>query len=425
MCKKFAAFVAFAFLMAFSGHSVADEAKVSLKDGKLSIKSEDGEFSMRIGGRIMLDHAYYFDDSASSGTGSLESGSEARRTRLFVSGNLYNQAWKYKFQYDFTASGSAGIRDAYIGWSSKPFTVAVGNLKHPFSLDSQTSSKYVTFMERNLASAFYSPFDRRIGVRGAFKGPGLTATAGLFGDSVEGTNEDDGASYAARVTYNLLHGSDDVLHLGAGGIYRDRNGARNFRLRQRFESHVTDDRIVNTGQVSDVESVSVYGAEAAYVRDRLALKGEYMLFNMGRTGMAGMASNPDLDFSGYYAEASWFLTDDSVTYKDGVFKAVKPSSIVGDGGVGAWQVAVRYSSLDLTDSIMRTTAAAMGANPAVVSQVGAVGGEVDNLTLGVNGYLTPTIRLSLNYVTVLDLKPRAGGNTEEPSAIQGRLQIEF
>lgn len=389
--------IVFSVLGNAPAYAGSDDAHLSLKDGKLSIKSEDGKFSMRIGGRLVVDTAYYFNDLAK-----LDSGSEIRRARLFVSGSMWGEVWKYKLQYDFAASGdpSDGIRDAYLSWNGDYFSVTFGHVKHPFSLDAQTSSKYATFIERNLANAFFSQFGRRIGLRGGYSNSGLGIDIGLFSTDV--ANEDDGVSVAARITYNMLHGSEDnrVLHLGAGALFRDYDDGRSVRIRARPESHVTDTRLVDTGSIGGVGSANLYGIEGAWVHDRLAVKGEYIMHGLDRD-----AANPDMDFSGYYMELSWFLTNDRLNYKKGVFKAVKPSSIVGEGGSGAWQVAARYSSIDLTDQ-------------------GIAGGEQNNLTLGVNAYLTPIIRVAADYIKVLDVK---GGNLDNdtPSILQFRLQLEF
>jgi phosphate-selective porin OprO/OprP len=120
-----------------------------------------------------------------------------------------------------------------------------------------------------------------------------------------------------------------------------------------------------------------------------------------------ISTNPDLDFSGFYVEGGWFLTGESMNYKpsSGKYSRVTPKGIVGKGGIGAWQVALRFSSLDLTDEDIS-------------------GGEEDNFTLGLNWYATPNIRFTANYVNVLDVE---GGSNDgdEPESFQIRSQVEF
>jgi phosphate-selective porin OprO/OprP len=88
-------------------------------------------------------------------------------------------------------------------------------------------------------------------------------------------------------------------------------------------------------------------------------------------------------FDGFYVQASYFLTDEHHNYKPsaGAFSRVKPKENFSfGGGPGAWEVAVRYSELDLDDRLD--------------------GGEVDDITAGLNWYLNPNTRLMWNYIHV-------------------------
>ena len=99
------------------------------------------------------------------------------------------------------------------------------------------------------------------------------------------------------------------------------------------------------------------------------------------------------------------MTGESLNYKKGKFGAVSPISIVGRDGIGAWQIASRYSSINLNDQDIR-------------------GGEADSFTVGLNWFPTSTLRFSANYVNVLDVD---GGihDGEEPSLVQVRGQWAF
>jgi len=65
-----------------------------MKD-KFVVESGDGDFSLRIGGRIQADAATYSEDRLTH-----NDGTEMRRARIFVQGKLW-EVWKYKFQYDW------------------------------------------------------------------------------------------------------------------------------------------------------------------------------------------------------------------------------------------------------------------------------------------------------------------------------------
>jgi len=89
----------------------------------------------------------------------------------------------------------------------------------------------------------------------------------------------------------------------------------------------------------------------------------------------------DPDFAGWYIGGSVFLTGESRTYKadKGAFDRIEVKSPVNDGGMGAWQLALRYDSLDLNDD---------GVNL----------GEQDALVVGINWYFNNYTRLMVNYI---------------------------
>lgn len=107
------------------------------------------------------------------------------------------------------------------------------------------------------------------------------------------------------------------------------------------------------------------------------LKDAYIeLTKLGHLG--GFRVGLDLDFSGYYIEASYFITGEHRRYKGGAFSRVKPKHNFTPGksvGPGAWQVAFRYSNIDLNDF-----------------DEGILGGQEDNLTIGLNWHINPNVR---------------------------------
>ena len=96
---------------------------------------------------------------------------------------------------------------------------------------------------------------------------------------------------------------------------------------------------------------------------------------------AELAGDPT--FVGSYAYASWFLTGEHRNYsrRSGVFDRLRPDSPFGgeDGGPGAWEIVARWSFLDLNDE-------------------NVAGGEVTDLTAGLNWYINSNFRLMNNFV---------------------------
>tara|TARA_R110002073_G_scaffold6555_2_gene38606 strand:- start:18125 stop:19531 length:1407 start_codon:yes stop_codon:yes gene_type:complete len=372
-----------------------DQPEITIKD-KFEIKSADKDFSLRVGGRIQADAAAYSEDARKH-----NDGTEMRRARLFVQGTLW-EAWKYKLQYDFVSTGNSGIADAYIQYAGlKDWTFTVGHFKQAFSLQNMTSSKYITFTERGLPHLF-TP-GRAIGIAAGRSSNNWSVNAGFFGEGIDGasSDEDEGYAITGRATYAPILDQQQHVHLGTSISYRNSGSIDAIRFRERPESHLTNTFEVDTGSLNADSNLRLVG-ELAYTYGSLSLQGEYYYIDIERDG-----PNPDLDFSGYYLEGSWFLTDDMRSYSGnkGSYGKVKPRSIVGKGGIGAWQLAVRFSSVDLNDNDI-------------------TGGDAQNFSLGLNWYATNNIRMSANYINVLDVTGGAGDG-DEPEAFQMRAQVEF
>lgn len=345
-----------------------------------------------IGGRIQADAAFYRDHQSTH-----QDGTELRRARLFAQGNI-STAWRYKLQYDFTGTGRDGIRDTYLGYQFSDTTkLQIGNIKQPFSLQSLTSSKHILFTERALPDTF-SP-GRSIGLKINHAGSNHQASVGIFGDRVDSTGDNEDFSFTGRFSMTPIQTVDKLWHVGASASYQN-NNSRALRLSTRPESHITNTRIIDTGDI-DSAAVTRFVAETAFIHKAWHGQAEYYHARLdNRLGSA-------LKFSGFYLAGSWFLTGESMQYKtgQGIFSAIKPNSIVGEGGIGAWQLAVRFSSLDLTDGNIN-------------------GGQQDNLSLGLNWYATPKIRFTMNYINTLAVD---GGTYHDDTLqlLQFRTQVAF
>ncbi|MCG2633818.1 MAG: porin [Gammaproteobacteria bacterium] len=372
--------------------TVKDEVNISTKGG-LKAKTADGEFDFQVGGRIMVDATAGLDDD--SNINDMNTGTEFRRARLFMKGTVYND-WGYKLQLDFSDDDLA-MKDAYIQY--KPMNIKVGQFKMPFSLEEHTSSKYITFMERGLPNVFST--GRRVGLGWNTSLDNMTFATAVYGQEAgNGDENEEGFGIGARATFAPMNEAGKVLHLGAAVAMEKPNDASvdTLRLRSRPEVHNAP-RLVDTGTFGGVDDITKLGLEAAWVTGPFSLQSEWMTYDVsGNTGMG------DADFDGYYAYASWFLTGESRPYEGGEFGRVKPMSVVGKGGSGAWEVAARYSELDLNDGLI-------------------AGGELETITLGLNWYATNNIRFMMNYV--MAEADYGLGVTDEPDVIQVRAQIDW
>jgi len=169
--------------------------------------------------------------------------------------------------------------------------------------------------------------------------------------------------------------------------------------------------IIDAGELADVDDISSMCAEAALVYGPLSFQAEYVPFWLDRT------ENIDAFFHGGYAYVSYFLTGENRRYDRtrGVFTRVKPFENFFrvrdcDGevhtGIGAWEVAYRYSYMDLNSN-------------------GINGGRAGNHTFGLNWYLNPYTEIMFNYVhSETRDSPEAPG-VGQVDILQMRCRINF
>lgn len=325
--------------------------------------------TMKIGGRIMIDAAFYNSDDAS-----FNNGTEIRRARIFISGDV-GEKWFYKSQYDFMYPGREGVRDMYLGYKfSENTKLRIGNFATYGSLEDTTSSKYITFMERSIPILAFQPAVRRMGLGVDSHGKHWYAGIGAFGRQID-IDDDDNRSIggSTRLAIAPIHSEGRLFHAGISGSWRQPdNNVLQFSARP--ESHISDIKVLDTLAISNVNTRVSYGIEFAGTYGPLSAQAEYLAVSIERDGYQNE------DFEGFYAQGSWFITGESKPYytQYGTFGRIKPNKCVGDGGIGAWELALRYSDLDTSG--------------------GVYSGKGDNITAGLNWYTTPNIRFMLNYI---------------------------
>ncbi|MCG3201854.1 MAG: hypothetical protein NFCOHLIN_01726 [Gammaproteobacteria bacterium] len=381
-------------------------------ENKFEITSADGDFQWRFIGLLMAD--YYIPDSDMT---RIDTEGEIRRARLGMRGRLW-QHWIWKLEYDF-AGGDASLKDGYLGYEEEyaggEWSVKVGQHHVPFGLATMSSSKYMLFLERPLMSDVVLQPSRQLGssffVNGGNDGQLWTFQTGIYGaEEVGDPDTFDELSIAARGTVNpYIEDKSHLVHLGGAVWYKDPNDTE-VRVRQRpGVIRASDSRFIDADfGTGNVEDILAFNAEAVAVWGPAHLQAEYTNWNVSPNGAA--FGGDDVTLDGYYVEASYFLTGESMRFEtdEGHFSGMKPKGIVGRGGIGAWQLAARYDVMDLND----------------FEDGGVKGGREEDFRVALNWYPTNTIRFMADYVTVLDLdRPGSGFDGDEPSSVNLRAMV--
>lgn len=393
--------------------------EVYWRDG-LELKSADGAFSIRVGGRIQLDTAFFDEDSdwarlgaayPEFGLGDEQDGLEFRRSRLSVGGTIYRDL-AFRAEYDFAADspGNDGGRfaDVFLELKNLPYlgTLRIGHYQEPFTLEEVISNRHTTYLERGLTNVFAPSFNVGAMARNSLLDERMTWTLGLFKTtddwpSENDSSEQDGYAVTGRVT-GLPWKSEDgrrYLHLGASATRRNPDGP--FRYRARPEAHLAQ-AYLDTGTL-ETSSLLAYGGEALLVYGPASLQAEYVRSELDVQDIG------ERHFDSFYVSGSWFLTGESRPYSaaEGAPTRLRPKHPFSlreeTKGWGAWEVALRYSALDLNDGPVR-------------------GGEMEDWTFALNWYLNSNTRIMLNYILA---HPENDLNDGDVEILQTRFQVDF
>ncbi|MBI1732578.1 MAG: hypothetical protein HYR49_07385 [Gammaproteobacteria bacterium] len=387
--------------------------RVEVQD-KIVIGSQDGDFKWQPIGRVMADYIWTDEDETE-----LESGGELRRARLGMEATLWKR-WVGKLEVDF-GEDEVDIKDAFVGyesgWSGGKWWVKAGQQHVPFGFSTLSSSKYMTFLNRPIYADNEIQPARQVGVAAFINGARWTAHAGVFtsnldepedcvfGEENGGEGEcDQEFAFGARVTgVPFMVDPARLLQLGAGVLYKNPNGTTIDIDQRDAIIHIIDSKNLNADFKGLADDAFAFNLEAVGVYGPAHFKAEYANMNVSRN----VSVLDNVTLQAWSADVGFFLTGESknLDIAKAQYGGIKPKSIVGKGGIGAWEIALRYEQADYTDDDI-------------------LGGETDLLTAGLNWYVNNTMRFMANYVTTLDYdEPGGSDDNDEPNAFMVRSQI--
>lgn len=432
---------------ASSGYVVGSDKSMTTKwtnDGAVA-QSKNNDFKYHVRGVSQLD---FIGQQIPSGGVIVPGGAGTkdyvgfRRLRFGAEGTMYETIdWVFEFDFAFALQNvdpSAGATPA-LGLRSigglnqagntiapiQPTTInmvfkeipllgniRVGNQQSWISLEHIESARFLDFMERSsLMDAFngannngYAP---GISIYNMTENKKAALALGAYKNNVydSGYPYDIGNgnfTYGGRGTWTPYYDEPTegryLVHLGFGGEYRvfdqqplANTDGTNVRIRTRGDlrntSSTLDPNYTDTGNFY-AESQTVLCPEAVVQWGSLLLQAEWEKAYMGgaaaRKGGTGLGN---VNFQGGYVEALYFLTGENRAYnrQQGVFGRVVPienahfTRGVGMVGKGAWQVGLRYDWMNLNSGLVQ-------------------GGDVQNMTLGLNWFLNPNARFQFNYI---------------------------
>jgi phosphate-selective porin OprO/OprP len=294
---------------------------------------------------------------------------------------IYNVAWAWNpFDRGFDSTDEDTSELQFFDFSvdipaGKNMTVRVGKQKEPINMDRSMTMIQIASQERYAAADAMFP-SRNVGVTlfGTAANQRVSWAAGLFNDwLVESESLDESATQAVgRVTWLPFVSADEsnLWHLGLGVRYTDAKQGLAYGSRPELGNAP---RFVDTEHF-DAESSTLYNWEIGYLRGPYWLMAEYSDNHVD----APSVGNPQ--FTGYHISGTWSLRGEMRPYRNGrgVFSGLPIAQDVYQGGKGALELGLRFSSIDLTEGLIE-------------------GGEMDVATAQLNWWLTKSFIVGLNY----------------------------
>ena len=419
------------------------DARWTFDQWRPTIASSDERFSLSLRTRLQVDAGGFNQPGNVEEVTALHdvefkhlgSGTLLRRAYIGIEGWAFRDFW-YELRTDF-GGDNFRFEEPYVhlarlsymwrGDDAGPLIRVNGGLIKPiFTYNDATSSASLTFLERaavvNVATSAFGGGAPRLAAELTFQdddllrpGDNLVLSAAYTGHVSARTSDipDDsttnGTHLLGRVAYRLW--SDDLsnVQIGASGSHILSMGggvgegaARTLMLQDRPEIRVDGNTLVATGPLPATGG-GVWGMEAAANLRNLYLAAEYYEFGIARdTSCVGCVVADDPEFSGWYVEGSWILTGETKTYQanamnNGMATYANPDVAApfdpNRGHWGAWEVAARYSDLDLD-----WQPGALGTTCPVAGCVR--GGEQKIFALGLNWYLNNNFRVLLDYMFI-------------------------
>jgi len=430
----------------------------------LTFKTPNNDFAARVGVRVQYDDVWWQQGTTFAkqiGANPLLDGAYWRRIRPYWSGNFWEIGeFNVELKLEIIQNGTVGMDDVWMGVKDVPLigTVRVGALHVPHGLeaDMYSSSKPSTFFEVYSGNAAFFQ-GQRVGagilLTNAFLDEHVTYAA-YFGHPNINDNGTDFSNGDYEGVFRLTalpiwqNEGRCFMHVGGSATFREARTAFNAagvpigpgqatfntdgQLRDRttgdnrFGSNNLNNAIngltaspgnannwLNTGAVA-CASTSVLAGEYLFNAGPFSVQAEYDWAYMNDAVVAGKRLG-NIGFTGGYVQVGYFLTGETRQYDKRIGRLnseyiAKPNTpfwlVRGEDGKfnygwGAWEIAGRFSRLDLQDPATR-------ALPASFPNVGIL----DQWEAGVNWHLNNNLRVQFMYLhgTRYDLQAGAPGS---------------
>jgi phosphate-selective porin OprO/OprP len=362
--------------------------------GYLTFKSADGNYMWFQDYRIVVDGDEYFQDKNKV---THANGFDIDEVRIGQS-IVYNRDWIGTFEIEFDMGQTFSIKDATIGSMHFDNTLLrIGQNKVAWGMDELLSDRFLNFIERAAVIDCWKP-GRQMGATINKWGDNWQYEAGFYTQQakvVDGNGVPEASTYGGRFSFAPVLNDRNLIHFGVAGYWSQPKAANStvrgtndtYSFSEGDETSVDAEDVVATPKITYTSYDNCWDGEFAFRAGRLYGQAEYSQNKVHRKDNLG---NPVFD--GAYAWVGFFLTDYSRPYEAslGNWGRVVPTHKGGE-----WELALRYSMLNLNDPRVLLNPATPPTNANLIC-----GGKEDILTLGLNWYANYNSKIMFNLQKV-------------------------
>lgn len=364
------------------------DEKVTLSDKGFTLSSPVATNSIKFRGLVQLDSRSFFHD----GGGVVNNAFVLRRARLITEG-VFAKNYSFQFAPEFGGTGAVSIIDANLGVAlSKTLQLKFGKFKSPVGLELLQSDSWTLFNERSIVTNLVPNRDLGVQVSGELLSGTLNYTLGIFGGVSDGgstTNADfdNEKDFVARVFASpFKNRADSPLRNLAFGVAG--SAGRKKTANGRTSGYRTDGQQTffsyGATTVADGQSWRI-SPQVDFRNGSFGAIGEYVVSTSNVRNTASSAAVPptELRNRGGQLALAYVLTGEASSY---VGVVPREEFNFAAGTLGAFEIAARYANLTVDDN----------AFPAFASPSTSAT-EASSLGLGLNWYLSKSVRFTLDY----------------------------
>jgi phosphate-selective porin OprO/OprP len=353
------------------------------RNGILVLESKDQSYKIWYDIRVQVDGAKFMGKTYNE----IGDGFAIRRARFAVK-TEFAKNWYAEFDMDI-ANSQLELKDAYLKYQNGGFEIQTGNFKEGFSMESTTTSRYLTFIERPMAVNTFAP-SRHIGLAAKYNRGMFFGMGGVHFQKVDDIEErtfsldnnkdfgtDEGYSLTGKLVAMPWHNdSDKGLHLGIAGSYRtpktDAEVVGAVRYSTRSLTSINRKKYIDTDLIGFVDYTTLVGAEFAGYYKGFRFQSEYLMSEVHRT-----EGRPTEKFSGFYAFGSMMIFGGKYNFNTSEAEFTQPSRGKTWGDV---ELSFRYDYINLNSNMDRI-----------------MGGSGEGYTVGLNYHVNNNVKFMVNY----------------------------